>query len=698
MPMPSPYEMQNPGIAQNQPVSGPSYEQFKRLRMQQAASIEQHKQYAAGLQMKQQQIQLRQGDLQVSDRLLKILDPNVAKPARAFLMRELAQNLGVDPNTENFKQLSTMLGGLDPNSLTGLKQVFSNSLEQAQPGEVQEIARGIMDGSVSMNDIMNQVTQQQRALGYQQAGAPMQSTPTGGPTPTAPEDMTTQAAPQQGPGAGSTMQQQPMQQKQAPQPFGAGPNAVRSFEGTRTIPPAEQQVDPQLAGALGLDSRQAYRGSDLVRGGYRIPLDANKQRELAESLTTRASGVQSTLLEATKISKIVKGDPNAIGTVGDAVAATESALQQVTNAVKFLRPGVETEFGPNARGWGETSSAAEKAANDLITRFGLTKTAENASIIKSSVLNLAYRMALAKDIPGNRLTNGIIQQHIAQLGNSGSPAQFTATLRDTISSTMREYDDYVRRQVGASGYDIMLRQLPPEQATQFINEMAQNADMLPSDFARSLRDEAVRIQSGQPAPTITPSSPTIQEEQQTLGQLETQEKATKIQERDELMQQRRSSDMRADEASRRQEERLDMAQKREDRMVDQQVETNKLARDKFEFDKSKVDENQKLQREQFEFSKEKANRAESFQREQFEWQKQKYEEQKGEQQREKIANAFMNFGRAIASSRSGGGGGGGSLPSYSGQDSSAFRLQPAPQRAFPNIPAPQVPSLYTYGR
>jgi hypothetical protein len=244
-------------------------------------------------------------------------------------------------------------------------------------------------------------------------------------------------------------------------------------------------------------------------------------------------------------------------------------------------------------------------------------------------------MAIANDIPGNRLTNAIINQNLIQIGNSASPEQFKAVITDTLGRTTREFDETIRRTVGVSGLGIVARQLTDAD----IGSMAKSADILPVDFAIALRDEAVRRQSGGATTQVQPSRPTLQEEEKTLGTLETQRKQREISAQQQSQQIQLLQEQRAQESAQR-------ANIREDRMTQAQ------------------ERSAKLQREEFEYRKAQDIKAEN------------------RHQQDKIAAAFRSFGEAIAGSIRGGGGGG-SYSAGPGQDVNAFRITPAPQRIPP---------------
>jgi len=633
------------------PAMIPNVDQYARFKQAQEQAMQAHKQYAQQLDQKQNLLQQRGADLNVADRLLKLLDSRLPKPARQFLAKELAQHVGVDPKSENAKGVSQMLTSLDPDSLQQLRSTFASSLSQASPGQIQDTVKGVLTGQVDMNSLVGQAglnlggttqdSQQTEDPGQSQnqiaggaGGDQLGGAPAGEGTAESPFQIT-QGAGAPAPSGETAIAKTPTKGdvlSPTAQPFGQGAGAVQSFEGSRTVPAGSQQASPQLVGALGLDSKTTFRNNDLVQNGYQIPFDPKDQEKLATDIATRSTGLSSTISEAAELTQLFQGRPEVLGPVGSGIRTFQGTVRQVEGLLHTFAPDVKNESDPNDS---QTQAMAGAASKALSKAHGLDATASDSARIQSSVLSLAYRMAIANDIPGNRLTNAIIQQNLQMIGASSSPEQFKAVLIDTLAKTTREFDETMRRTVGVSGMDIVTRKLTDAD----IGSMAKSADILPVDFARSLRDEAVRRQQGGGATSVQPSSPTIQEEQKTLGTLETQRKQREIdkfqQDRDLQIKQ----DARAEEAAAR-------ANTREDRMAAAQ------------------EANAKLQREEFDYRKAKDIKA------------------RNQHQHDKIAAAFQHFGAAIASSR-GGGGGGGSFSAGPGQDVSAFRMTPPPQRVPP---------------
>lgn len=625
-----------------------AYENFKK---QQQSFMQQQAQVTEDIQNKQAQAQARGVDLDVAGRMYKVFDPNLNPKVRQFLLNETAQYVGADTKGQRYKDVSTMIMGLDPDTMTAMKELFANKLKDASPGQIKDTINGILTGQISMSSFVDEVGQMQ-----------MQR------------------------------QQELQQQRQAPivRPFQPGqPSQVQSFEGQRTVPPNAQQVSPQLVGALGLDSTQTYRNSDLIKHGYRIPFDAKDQEKLATDISTQSVGVSSLLNESAKLIQIFEGRPEVLGTVGSASQVVQGTIRQVQGALRMI--GAEDISNPYSD---EIQNTLKGVTDDLQKRGILQGTAEDASRIQAMVLSLAYRMAQAENIPGNRLTNGIIQQHLMQIGHSASPEQFKAVLSDTLASTIRQFDENIRRTLGADGVDIVARSLTDADIALLGSggvgpdgKLTGPVSALPKPMARAILDEAVRRKEGAANPnTITPASPTIEEEQNTLGQLETQGKQRKMAKDDEEMRLAREREERAG----RQEQLANQREERTTRVAEGHL---GLATEQALLAQEREERQAKFQEENAKFAREKEERATRVAEGHLELAKKNYdlsvarERRQAEQhQQDKIGAAFAAFGKAIANMYSGASVGGGGRSLGADQNEAAFRINPAPQRVPPRPP------------
>lgn len=628
----------------------PGLDKYQALKQAQQASLRQHAAFRDQLQQKQVQVQARKTDLDVAGKVMQILDTRIPKSARQFLNTQLAQYVGVDPKNDAFKGVNSMMMGLDPQSAQDLKTQLGSQLESAQPGQVLEMTRGLMTGQLPLSTFLSQVSF---------SGGEGQDSLAGGE-------------------GGDQLQKPAASTSRTAQPFQGGPASVQSFEGQRTTPAASQQASPMLVGALGLDSRVRLRNNDLYTQGYRVPFDPKDQEKLAEGIVTRSTGLSSTISEAANMVDLFQGKPEVLGPVGQIARGISGTINQVQGFFNLIRPGTTVE-GPDQA----TQDVADRIGLKMLKIHGIDATAESSARIRSMVLGLAYRMAVANDIPGNRLTNGIIQQNLEQLGEASSPAQFQAVLKDTITATSREFNEHIRRTVGVDGLPLWARQVPNND----ILRLAKAGSVLPNDMALALRDEAAKRLRGETTTQITPASPTLQEEEQTLGNVEMQTKERKIQQTEQEMDLAQRRDQRAQSAEQRAEGREDRMAEAQIRQADIQQRQLDLQSENTKADNARAERQLQLQERNISEDNARAQRAEGFQREQFEYKKAQDRREEDERNRKVIQDAFLKFGQAIAGlgqgggvSLGGGGGGGG------GQDQSAFRITPAPQRQAPSIP------------
>lgn len=608
--------------------------------------LKEHEMFTKQIQERQDKLESRKGDLDIADRVMKSLDSNIPKSARQFLLSQTAGHLGIDPKAGGFKNSMTMILGLDPDSAAALRGQFSSQLEGAEPGQITEMTKAVLSGSFPINQLLDKVDF--RSVGM-----------------AADADVEKQ----------KTAQGQGGQPKTA-QPFQEGQGAVQSFEGQRTIPAASQQASPMLIGALGLDSTKRYRNNDLWTNGFRTPMEPKEQEKLAESIITRSVGLASTVTEAANIISLIDGKPEVLGPVGSAARGISGTISQIQGFLNIVRPGATIE-DPTP----EINILANRVGLDVAKRNGIKVTAQNAHRVQSMVLGLAYRMAVANDIPGNRLTNAIIQQNLEQIGRSSDPESFKAVLTDTIASTTREFNDHVQRTTGVNGVDVLARQATNDD----ILRMARAGEVLPKELGEALLKEATNRQQGRKSYDIVPAGPTLEDEEKTLGGLEMQDKSRKIAKTEQEMQLDRERNERATAAEER-------AQAREDRMTKSQEASVGLQRESLDFQrKEAATDNARADRAQDRADiredrlTETTVQNQQLQREQFDYKKIQDQKEAEQRQREAMQSAWMNFAKLIAglggsaSGSIGGGAGGGG----SGQDASAFRLTPLQQRPLP---------------
>jgi len=150
---------------------------------------QQHQERTAQLQQQAQQNQVQQQDMALGQRMVKLFDPNVPKPAKEFLYREMSRQMGVDPKGQTSSELGKMLLSLDPQSQDSLRRNLVTKISAAKPGEVQGLIKGIMTGQVdgmSLIQLASDTGGAPEALsgaGTGEMGADTRRLPTVGETP-----------------------------------------------------------------------------------------------------------------------------------------------------------------------------------------------------------------------------------------------------------------------------------------------------------------------------------------------------------------------------------------------------------------------------------------------------------------------------------------------------------------------------------
>lgn len=585
----------------------------------QAAEVAQiWQQNQAELKQRQAEAETRKQDLMLAERMAKLMDPNVPKPARKFLYEELSKSSGVDPKGDTSKSVGTMLLALDPEALEGLNRNFAAKLKDAKPGEIKQLIQSVLTGKMSGMELLKV------------AGPPAATpaTPAGGagpPSPTAPP------APPAAPPAASLL-------PPSVPDVDAGVKRRRVPHIGET-PPAYGVVEAGLVKSLGLDYTKPVRVNDLTKMGYAVPQDPKEQRELAKEMDQIAAGTVDVAVNAARLHQLFAGKPEVLGVVGATARTIDQAIDQIKGAAQMA--GLDTKERQRQVGDDGLKIMAEgvtRKIQSLYQATGIEQTAVESAKLQGGILDMAYSMAVARGIPGNRLTNAIIAQHLNTLGHSQSVKQFEATLADATARATERSARQVASRVGGSDYQPNFGFA----STNDLEIMSNAAGMLPQGIRQNVAAEVQRrldVAQGKPATAGKPvqrSSPTLEEEQAYEGKKEA------------------TAERRTEFAEGREKERLQMEKDRDQRAARAETRAEKAAREKEEH--TRFMENMALRREA---------RLEAARR------------------KDTIGAAFLKLGEMIGrgsssqiSAGSGGGGGG-------DQDASAFRISQAQRRQAP---------------
>ncbi|MCA1366659.1 hypothetical protein I6F15_04465 [Bradyrhizobium sp. BRP14] len=237
-----------------------SYRQQTAERQQQLLEIQKR---SAAIQ---QEMQLRQMDQAALGSMEKVFSPAVPAPLRSLILKQNAPYLGIDPKSQQFKDFADSIVKLDSDSLTALKTSIQLIAPTAQPGEIVNLAKGVMSGQMTIDQVMDLVKgraialreEQERLLLDRELGGGAASVSPQGPMPADPPSPTSRT---QGGGAIASTSvdlsgRQPTSASAETQVelSGAGQPSGGTFEipGFDALPPAKQvavQRDMKRSGA-----------------------------------------------------------------------------------------------------------------------------------------------------------------------------------------------------------------------------------------------------------------------------------------------------------------------------------------------------------------------------------------------------------------------------------------------------------------
>lgn len=438
------------------------------------------------MQERQQQaqgLQARQADIQLGERLMQVLDPRLPRQARQFLFKELSRQIGIDPKGERSRELGSMLTGMEPEVLEGLRRNIADRVQSAQPGEVMQLTRGVFTGQVPITQLMSGQGQAQGQAQAQPAEAgpaaaagnfPPGMMRLGGPGAgmagalaaagqgAGAENMVTRT--QTGP-IGSTVG--PMREGPQRMPEQAAPT-TETPPMAQHMPPLLREPAPELVSVLGLDPSVRYRNRDLYRAGFRnIPSTEAEQQKLAQEMHSLQGGLVNTLVMGNHLAALVDGRPEVLNMnigrvpwIGDFIAPNPASMwAQLTSTMegmaknagwRGIEEGITTERGAElqrqaqdiTRRWFGNRPAEERAA---------TQDAANVNAQMNSLLiNMAFAMAAAKGQTGRFLSDRDVELQLQELGRTANPEQFVTTLRANMQRMYDQYNVNVANRIGAT--------------------------------------------------------------------------------------------------------------------------------------------------------------------------------------------------------------------------------------------------------
>src|SRR5262245_18218219 len=477
------------------------YDPSEELRRRQEASLAEHQAYAQDLQRKQSEVDLRGEDLRLAQLSLQALSPDVPPSARKFLLSGLSQASGVDPKGDYSKQLQTMLAGLDPQSMEAVRRTFAEHLN-AQPGQIKAALNGIFTGKIPASSLIQSVAANQRQMVGSQGTETLQGggdeTIEGTPgisvaEPSKPREFDRlPQVPEVQPGAARPEQSPMAAARVTPEELARSGQVLRRPTQGETAP-RDQPVDPGFLDALGYDSRVKARNQDILKDYPRAPVTPKEQQDLTNEISTQAANSTSGLLGAIRLHSLFMGRPETLGLVGATVRTVDEVVDQI-KAVADIAGGASKDLHLNSPGFRKLLVTTADKIHSLYKDTNVADTAVDSARIQSQILQMAYDMAIARGITGNRLTNNIISQQLTTLGKSASEAQFQGVLKDVVGRSLEEGALRIGSRLGNRDFYPSLSNVPDAQMDEILNymETAGDKSIVPPRYKQALQDEATR--------------------------------------------------------------------------------------------------------------------------------------------------------------------------------------------------------------
>jgi hypothetical protein len=449
----------------------------------------------------------------------RALDPSMPKGFRQLGLRQISQLLGIDPRGDRAKDIINTISGLDPQSLEGIRRGIVQSTNDAEPGQIAEMTRGILTGQVPPDQLMDLARSAMQPPappgGEADNGSPMML---GGPgtnpalagADTAPVDIGTdvgappallaQAPP------GTTVG--PRSTQPATMPPEAAPTTDVPAVDEARVPARMREIPPELASALGLDLDNRYRVIDVMKAGWnRIPSDAIGMRKLSTEIGTAQNGVVDTMSMASQLAALVKGNPEALDATlripipGGGMFNLGVNPSSLGSKIGSFMEGILNVVGISPRQAGGEGTAsdlgrwAQDTASDpknsafiarqtakivnWVQQTGgrIEDTAELNARINSIMVPLAFAMAAAKGQTGRFLSDRDVAFQLQELGESNNPAQFVAAISDMMGRLGMQYETKMRALTGGT---VPLTNL----ATPEVTDVIQRSGIAPASVLR----------------------------------------------------------------------------------------------------------------------------------------------------------------------------------------------------------------------
>ena len=628
-----------PGLAENltylRSEQQPSVEDVAQIRAEQERALMQHAEYAQGLTERQDQVNLRQGDLDLAQRMMPVFDTQLNKLARMQLWRETARYLGVDPRSETVKDMGRTIIGLDPETSSRVRAAFSQRLTSAQPGQGIDFGRAIMGGQVGMYDLMRLVQQTPApAMQFdpegddeywmQNAGDDPQMAQVGGePETTAPVAPQQSVIPQSLPG-------------------------VQVTESEARTPYTQRQAHPGLVEMFGLDPNVAWNNKAIIERGYTGHYTQAGQQRFIEERDKAATSTLQLMLYGAQREALVRDNPEALDLSfgGYTIAPNPGRLtNEVRGALEGLNDTVLRIFGRrNMAAEAKRQRAEDRATSEL------GEISERNMQLDGNRNAMAVALAGVRGQRGAGLSDNEARRAEREISGSTDPNTVIAGVRGVLGRAFDSYSVFTSGVIReGSGVTARLNTsgLSPRDV-----DLLLSSSVIPQGLRDQLlaQREATRTQ----APATSPQSNAAQQPPASTATQQPPAQQPPTQSGSEYQRQ------------------LDDAQRQRDADRD-------LARRTNQAQLTGIEQRTEINRRQEERQEEAYQRGTPYQRLQ-------QARADAERSQARLQSAIQSAVRAL-SSVSAGGSSGGSSNVGGDQDASAFRIAPRPQRSAPT-PAP----------
>lgn len=414
---------------------------------------------ARRLEERKFELEQRKQDLQTTKVLTEqLLNPALPKPMRKRIIQQWAPSLGLERDSQEYKDFEAMMLGLDEEGMQEVRSILSSVAGNAKPGEITGFALAVATGRLPLSEALSALDQR-RISSLRASGGVDTSAPAGSAAP---------ATPTTPPDAGSLRQRSLSLLNEANRLATAGdieganarrleaselaemasamdrnvefdPAAVQKrAEATATGERAAAKKAPlpaSISDLWGFGSNDLTMGDAQSLGGFTDMLDTKSLKELRSFKTSAKSALRG----IDELAGMVEGREELLGLAGRLVRGVEST--------------VSTIEGLAATTGGLSALDPTKLERMKPVRDSLGDLARESRLIQSRVIEIAYQLAQARE--GGRLSDQDFRRSLDSIGESASSEQFASTLRDLGARLQMTAVEKIRGESGVPPIDIM---------------------------------------------------------------------------------------------------------------------------------------------------------------------------------------------------------------------------------------------------